>query len=319
VISLTTTGVGGGITVTGGSGVISRVGSTITVQTTQGGNILVNTLIDANTGDGRVELFSDGSISVPGLITGGEAILLAQTGIAANTYMPSGVAATSTISGDISINSNLYVKLNTISAPGNLTITSSGNINQNNPITVAGIASFNAANGIDLTNASNNFMGTVNLSNSGTNNVAITDANSITIGTTSLGTGTLTVNAVGITQSGAITQASGAGTATFNGGAGVISLNNSGNNFTGVVKLNNSSANNVAITDINTINLGASTLGSGTLTVNAVGITQTGAITQASSAGTATFNAGAGAITLTNASNNFTGSVSLTNSRDYRY
>ncbi|MFM7099253.1 MAG: choice-of-anchor Q domain-containing protein, partial [Gemmataceae bacterium] len=211
----------GGITIAS-SGVNSEhTGSTIIITAT--GNIIINGPIDAGAADGRVELSSSaGSISGASLITGGEAILLAQTGIAANTYMPSGVAATSTISGDISINSNFYVKLNTISAPGNLTITSSGNINQNNPITVAGIASFNAANGIDLTNASNNFMGTVNLSNSGSNNVAITDLNAITIGTTSLGTGTLTVNAVGITQSGAITQASGAGTATFNAGAGVI-------------------------------------------------------------------------------------------------
>ena len=90
VIKLTNTGVGGGITVAGGSGVTSRTGSTITLKTTQAGNILVSQPIDANVGDGRVELLSDGSISGSGLITGGEAVLEGQTGINVNASMPFG-------------------------------------------------------------------------------------------------------------------------------------------------------------------------------------------------------------------------------------
>jgi hypothetical protein len=119
------------------------------------------------------------------------------------------------------------------------------------------------------------------------------------------------VNAVGITQTGAITQAAGAGAATFNGGAGVITLTQA-NDFTGAVSLNNSGANNVQVTDANAIILGTSGVGTGTLTVNAVGITQTGAITQAAGAGAATFVAGLGNINLSNTSNNFTGVVTIT-------
>ncbi|MFN6049978.1 MAG: beta strand repeat-containing protein, partial [Planctomycetia bacterium] len=133
-------------------------------------------------------------------------------------------------------------------------------------------------------------------------------------GASALGSGTLTVTAVGITQSGAITQASSAGTVTINAGAGVITLTNASNDFTGSVSLNNSGSNNVGITDTNAIDFGASALGSGTLTVTAVGITQSGAITQAANAGTVTFNAGAGVITLANPGNNFIGAVSLNNS-----
>jgi hypothetical protein len=63
------------------------------------------------------------------------------------------------------------------------------------------------------------------------------------------------------------------------------------------------------------LNLGASSVGSGTLTVTASGpITQTGALAQAIGAGAATFNAGANPITLTNMGNIFTGAVSFNNS-----
>src|SRR5207253_11097134 len=79
--------------------------------------------------------------------------------------------------------------------------------------------------------------------------------------------------------------------------------------------LHSSGADNITITDDNAMRLGASAVGSGTLTVTAGGaITQTGAITQAAGAGAATFSAGANAITLTNAANDFTGAVSLNNS-----
>src|SRR5262249_57781831 len=77
---------------------------------------------------------------------------------------------------------------------------------------------------------------------------------------------------------------------SFTTGAGAITLTNAANDFTGAVSLNNSGANNVAVTDANAIVLGASTVGSGTLTVTATGansITQTGAIVQAAAAGAA--------------------------------
>jgi len=82
-------------------------------------------------------------------------------------------------------------------ASGNLNVTTSGALTQSSALTVAGTSSFNAgANAITLTNASNDFSGAVALTNSGANNVAITDTNAIQLGAVSVGSGTLTVNAV---------------------------------------------------------------------------------------------------------------------------
>ncbi|MFM7541620.1 MAG: hypothetical protein ACKO9Z_18365, partial [Planctomycetota bacterium] len=72
-------------------------------------------------------------------------------------------------------------------------------------LVVAGSSTFQAATTITLTQGGNDFTGAVSLSNSGANAVAVTDSNAIDIGTSSVGTSTLTINAVGITQSGAIT------------------------------------------------------------------------------------------------------------------
>jgi hypothetical protein len=189
---------------------------------------------------------------------------------------------------------------------GTFTVTAVG-IMQSGAITAAGATSFNAGAGvITLANAGNNFTGAVSLNNSGANNVAIRDSNAIDFGASTLGSGTFTVTAVGITQSGAIIVA---GTSSFNAGTGVITLTQS-NDFTGSVTLNSTGAT-VAIRDVNALDFSSSTLGSGSFTVTAVGITQTGAITVA---GPSSFDAGAGVITLTNASNDFTGSVALNNS-----
>lgn len=171
---------------------------------------------------------------------------------------------------------------------------------------------------ITLDDSGNDFLGPVSLNTSGANNVIVRDASNLNFGASTLGTGTFTVNAVGITQTaGVITQAAGAGNATFNAGAGQISLSQAGNDFTGNVILNNREAFDVVVRDGNAISLGASSLGSGNLQVDATGanpITQVGAITQQTGAGGATFTTGAGAITLTHVANAFTGPVSLNNS-----
>ena len=157
------------------------------------------------------------------------------------------------------------------------------------------------------------------LSNSGANDVQVTDQNTIELGSVSTGTGVLTITADNGATGGGITQnAAGmsvGGDAIFNAGAGVITLTDAGNDFAGTVDLLNSGADNVAITDGNDIVLGTISVGTGTLQVNAVGITQNGAdtITQAAGAGVATFNGGAGVITLSNG-NEFTGPVELNNS-----
>src|SRR6185369_6523028 len=88
------------------------------------------------------------------------------------------------------------------------------------------------------------------------------------------GTGTLTVNSNGaITQNGALAQAAGAGTATFNAGANAITLTQAGNDFTGAVSLSNTGANAVQVTDANALTLGTVSTANN-LTANAVGVTQ---------------------------------------------
>ncbi|NBR07931.1 MAG: hypothetical protein EBT92_19510, partial [Planctomycetes bacterium] len=285
----------------GAGGVVSETTSNIYIQATNSrnitnsGNIILNGNVNASVGDGAISVKSAGSISGTGALISGFSgrldDLIAGTGIDVKTQgLFFADAKISTISGNISIENTTSINnLPTISAPANLSIKAGGSITQrpdepqNNlffAITVAGTASFNAVNGaIDLTSPANNFSGAVSLTNTGTYNVAITDTNAIDFGASALGRGTFTVNAVGITQTGAITQASLAGAATFNAGAGVITLTKASNNFTGPVKLNSTGAT-VAISDTDAIDFGSSVLGTGSLTVNAVGITQTGAITQ---------------------------------------
>ena len=195
---------------------------------------------------------------------------------------------------------------------GALNITAVG-ITQSGAVT-AGAATFNAGAGIlNLNNAGNAFTGAVSLNN-GDADVTFVNSGALDLGMSNVGSGTLDITADGITQTGAITQANNAGLASFDAGAGVLTLDNAGNAFTGTVSLNNSGTNNVILVNSGALMLGTSIVGTGTLDITAVGITQSGAITQANNAGLASFDAGAGVLSLNNAANAFTGAVSLTNS-----
>src|SRR5690606_23592640 len=115
--------------------------------------------------------------------------------------------------------------------------------------------SFTAGNGESITlNHGNVFGGTVTL----LGQLASAELNAIT--SIDLGgadvNGPLTVSAVGITQSGALAVD---GTAIFDAGAGVLLLDHAANDFTAAVELNNTGAFAVAVTDVNGLNLGAST------------------------------------------------------------
>jgi hypothetical protein len=220
-------------------------------------------------GNSASAYLNSGSISGAGLVTTPTLTLVANSGINVSASALA-FANISTTSGSIDITNTTGINLPAIAAPANLSINSGGTISQNGLITVVGLATFNAgANPITLTNPSNNFTGAVSLTNTGANNVAIRDVNTINFAASSLGNGTLSVNAVGITQTGAITQAANAGAVTFNAGAGVITLANVGNDFTGLVSLNNSGNNNVSVQDSTDLPIGLSNLGSGTLNLNA--------------------------------------------------
>ena len=153
--------------------------------------------------------------------------------------------------------------------------------------------------------------------------MALTDENGITLGTSLVGTGTLTVNAVGIGQTGTITQAGGAGQATFDSGVGEIDLTLA-NDFSGEVVLNSTASSPagyaVQIVDANNlslgypsswgVNTGVSAVAGGTLTLP-VGdiITGAGNINFASNGGSL---ATAGNITTTSGSMALTGSTGIT-------
>ena len=147
-------------------------------------------------------------------------------------------------------------------------------------------------------------------------NIAITAGGTLALNSTGPGLGTairtlgnVTINAASVTQ-GPDSEIIAGGTTSLTGGS--ISLSSASNDFTGAVSISGSGSGNVAVGDVNGIILGASTLGTGTFTVTANGpITQTGPIVQAAGAGAATFHAGSNAITLTNASNDFTGPVDV--------
>jgi hypothetical protein len=125
-------------------------------------------------------------------------------------------------------------------------------------------------------------------------------------GALALGGYTLTVNSItgNVQQSGDI---NGTGTLVFSGG-GDVALSNAGNAFSNVALDKTGAAGNVNIVTGSALSLGASTMGSGTLTLNAAtGIAQTGALVQDANGGNVTMSS-TGAIILSQA-NEFTGST----------
>jgi fibronectin-binding autotransporter adhesin len=371
-----------------------------------GGIILVGGTSSLSGGTGAVSLTSVGNDFGGAVTASGSSIALTDMN-ALTTALTTGGNAVLTAVGNLAVSgssNNLTTNAGATSfgattVSGNLSTTATGAISQTGALSVTGSSSLAAgANAITLANAGNNFTGAVGLSNSGANNVSIRDANGLILGNVNVGTGTLGVQAVGITQAAgtAIVQSAAAGAASFNSGGGVLTLANTGNDFTGTVSLtggstqitdanaltlgtlatgalsavstgalnlgtgnigsnltatsnngaisqtgalavtgsstinagtgaitltdagndfvgavslSNSGANDVSVSDANALVLGASTLGSGALTLTATGISQTGAIVQAAGGGTVTLDAGAGDLTLTDAGNDFTGSV----------
>lgn len=290
-------GAAAGTTYSRGSACASTTGCVVQLNgatiTTNGGDVDIET-------NGAVSLNSGASIST----AGGNVTIGSSTANAVNGLTVDGTSSIDTTGGN-----------------GNLAVISSSSINVPGVLAVGGTTSLAAgASTISVANSNNNFTGAVSLSNSGGNDVGLTNGtNALILGNVAVGTGALTLTGVGITQANgtSITQSASAGAASFNAGGGVITLANTGNDFTGSVALNNSSNNNVSVSNGgNLLTLGNVSVGTGTLTLTGVGIAQANgaSITQAANAQKATFNAGAGAITLANTGNSFTGSVALNNS-----
>ena len=214
-----------------------------TIVLTDGGSDATNvTVVDTNGIDigasavsGTFDLTAGGNVTDSGQLTFPGAVTIAAAG--SNITLNDDAGDTDTYGGltltgaDITVDENAAMELTAVAGTGNAAFSADGAITQTGIVDIDGTASFDASTGggnpITLTNAANDFTGAVALVNAGANNVAITDVNAILLGTSSIGTGTLDVTAVGISQSGAttITQA-GAGDVTLQGGNGNIDLTN---------------------------------------------------------------------------------------------
>jgi hypothetical protein len=250
------------------------------------------------------------------------------------------------IGQDLTVRSNGSLNLGSGSVGRNLVATSfnnnagsTGAITQSGKLSVGGTSVITAgAAAITLTNTANNFAGLVSLTNSGANNVSVTDATALAFaslaigqdltalsnGALNLGTGTVGRNLVAKSfnnntgATGAITQAGKltvGGTAAITAGAAAITLTNAANNFTGAVSLTNSGANDAAIVDATALVLGQSSVGrnlavtTGAGNVSGTGnLTQTGIVTVA---GKTTLTAAAANTTINLATqpNKFSGGV----------
>lgn len=273
----------GGITITGNKTTgatsygIGMDQTTLVTTASTGGQIsfsgngiyLGNTAKIETTGD--ASLNSTESISGAGLVVANNLTLAASTGISVNTQIAT-LAGVSNTTGDIVIGQYGNLNLTSITAPGKLSIIATGTISQRSgsSLSVNGTASFNAGAGIILESGSNDFVGAVTLKNTGANNVSINDANAIIIASSNVGSGTLTINAVGISQTGPITQQASAGAATFNAGAASLTLLNTSNDFTGTVSINNSGSFAVQLADANALQLGT-ILSGGAIAISAQG------------------------------------------------
>ena len=197
--------------------------------------------------------------------------------------------------------------LGALTVGGDLTVQSQGgNITQTTgtSLSVTGSSSLTARNNgvaasIVLAEAGNDFQGAVSLDGS---QVTVHDAHALVLGRV-VATGHLEV-----VSGGPLTQTSPlqvSGTADLTATLGDITLTHASNDFTGAVTL---SASNINVRDSNALPLGRLTSTGNVSLVSNGDVTQTGPITIS---GITTISAGGGDITLTDASNDFTQTLSI--------
>jgi len=190
----------------------------------------------------------------------------------------------------------------TLGAGGNLNVTGAG-ITQSGALVVPGIITLaGGANNITL-EAANNF-GTVVITSG--NNVTLRDSGGVILSGPSNVSGDLSVTAGGVvTNSGTLLVG---GTTTVSAAGFNVTLDSVFNNFTGAVAVTGA---DVTLVDASGIVLGASTVsGSYDVTATDGDITNTGALAITGASIFAANGAGAN-ITLSNAANNFTGTVTF--------
>ena len=195
-------------------------------------------------------------------------------------------------------------------ATGALTLVANGAVTQSGAIDADSTTSvISGANAITLTNAGNDFTGAVSLSNSGSNDIALTTVNALDLGTIGVGRNLSAIAGGAISDTGVITVA---GTTTLDnsGGTDAAIQLDSASTYTGNVTFTTDAASDVTITDNS-----AFAIQSG-LNVNNLSITATGAVTDLGDIdvdGTLTVSASGQTIDLSGGgSNDVTGAVTLT-------
>jgi len=302
-------------------------GGTIHFDTFIGGNVqdvtvrnLVGTDFGASTIGGiltanAASFAQSGALTVAGATSltanGGQSIVLDDTG---NSF--GGPVSLLTSAGTLQ-NVTLYdttaLDLQALTITGNLNV-AGASLSQSGALQVAGASVF-AANGgqsITLNNAGNALIGAVGFAaNSGTlQNVTLVNAAPIDFQATTLN-GTLTATTGGgITQSGALVVA---GSVSLTAAAGQsIVLGNSGNSFGNTIAFLSSGPGNlldVTVRDSTSLDLLALTLGGNLSATSGALLSQSGALNVG---GTTTLAAAGGtSVAFNNASNVFTGAVSI--------
>ncbi|MBI5136683.1 MAG: hypothetical protein HZA24_05010, partial [Nitrospirae bacterium] len=185
---------------------------------------------------------------------------------------------------------------------GDINLAAGGGVTAHAGLTIGGNLNLTVASGADviLDGAGNLFSGAVAIQGGAVNNLTLVDGDALALAGASVG-GDLSVSAAGaVTQTGALLVT---GATTIGAGAGGILLTHAGNRFGGAVTLANSGANNVALGASAPLLLGGLTLGSGSLTLSAPGISQNAPLVMAAGAPSVTLSGGSGTVRLDQAGN----------------
>ena len=267
-------------------------------------------ILGTSTVSGTLDVATSGAITQSGVVTvTGATTLAAGSGNNITLNSANDFSTLAITSGNnVSVTDSNALVLGASTVSGTLGVTTSGAITQSGALTVTGTATFAAGSGNNITLNSANDFSTFAVTSG--NSVAVTDADALILGASAV-SGTLAVTTSGaLTQSGAVAVTS---TSALDSGEALITLTNVGNNFGGAVALTNSAANNVSLVNSVALSIATSSVGTGTLSLTGAGISQTGTITQAASAGAVTLTGGSAAISLA-LGNDFTGAVTASTS-----
>ncbi|MEN6411879.1 MAG: hypothetical protein ABFC84_03815 [Veillonellales bacterium] len=204
--------------------------------------------------------------------------------------------------GTIDVHDANALKLGTTQATV-LNITAHGDVTQAGVLTVTDTTNISAGAGvISLGNSGNSFTGAVTLTNSGTNDISLTNTKATKLAGVTAGQNLTVTSGGDISQSGAIDAHSGTTTLTAGtvGNEKEITLQDTGNNFGSL----GATGSAVSINDTNGITLDDITAGSLNLTAHGA-VSQTGVGNKVIVTGATAVDANGSIITLNNADNDF--------------